>query len=94
MAVYEIDRERPTVEFWTAKDSILASLESLYDTTEQTIKERTRRLGSTIDEPSFETRDTALNQQRRDQAAMKSQLADLAAVLCLNMEDKIRLHSQ
>jgi len=72
----------------------MQAMEKLYDITERTIKDRTRMLGSTIDEASADERDQALTQQRRDQSVLKTQLSDLAAAMCLNMEDKIRLHSQ
>jgi nuclear pore complex protein Nup133 len=72
----------------------MQAMEKLYDITERTIKDRTKMLGSTIDEVAADTRDKALTQQRRDQSVLKTQLSDLAAALCLNMEDKIRLHSQ
>nr|XP_019048984.1 hypothetical protein I302_02764 [Kwoniella bestiolae CBS 10118]OCF27914.1 hypothetical protein I302_02764 [Kwoniella bestiolae CBS 10118] len=85
---YEIDRERPAIEIWTAQESLIEALDFLYSTTDALIKERTRELGSVIDEPPSETAEPALKREQQLQSRMKGQMAILAAALCTNMEDK------
>ena len=91
-AAYEVDRLHPVIDLWTAKDSLLDGLDYLYSTTQQIIKDRTRTLGSVIDETSAgDSRDHELRQQRQKQSVLKGQTAHLAAALCNNMEDKLRV---
>ncbi|WRT63927.1 uncharacterized protein IL334_000854 [Kwoniella shivajii] len=91
---YEIDRERPVVEIWTAQDSLIEALDFLYTTTEALIKERTRDLGSVIDEPPSDVVEAALKREQQQQSRLKGQMAILAAALCTNMEDKCRATSR
>nr|XP_019002973.1 uncharacterized protein I203_04767 [Kwoniella mangroviensis CBS 8507]OCF66434.1 hypothetical protein I203_04767 [Kwoniella mangroviensis CBS 8507] len=91
---YEIDRERPAIEIWTAQESLIESLDFLYTTTEALIKERTRDLGSVIDEPPSDTAEPALRREQHLQSRLKGQMAILAAALCTNMEDKCRTTSR
>jgi nuclear pore complex protein Nup133 len=86
--MYEIDEQRPAAEFWTASDAILDALEELYTTTWHTLLARSRLYGTSIDAAD------RTDQNQKDQTVLKTQLADLAAVICANMEDKIRTHSQ
>ncbi|WWC66609.1 uncharacterized protein I206_100512 [Kwoniella pini CBS 10737] len=91
---YEIDREKPAIEIWTAQDSLLEALDFLYTTTEQLIKERSRDLGSVIDEPPSDTAEPGLKREQQLQSRLKGQMAILAAALCTNMEDKCRATSR
>lgn len=92
VATYEIDREKPAVEVWTAQDSLIDALDFLFSTTERLIKERTRDLGSVIDEQAKEHEHSEQNLKKEQhlQAQLKGQMASLAAALCANMEDKCR----
>lgn len=90
-ALYDVDRRQPTVELWTANDAIIEELDALYDATKQLIKNRTRHLGSVVDEaPTARARNSELGQQQKDQFTLKEQMTHLAAALCENMEDKLR----
>ncbi|WVQ93625.1 hypothetical protein IAU59_000701 [Kwoniella sp. CBS 9459] len=91
---YEIDRERPAIEIWTAQENLIGALDFLFTTTEALIKERTRELGSVIDEPATERSEPALRNEQALQARFKGQMAILAAALCTNMEDKCRATSR
>lgn len=89
--LYDVDRLQPTVELWTASDSIIEELDSLYGATQQLIKDRSRRLGSIVDEaPSSRSRGSDLGHQQKEQFTLKEQMTHLAAALCENMEDKLR----
>ncbi|ORX35321.1 Non-repetitive/WGA-negative nucleoporin C-terminal-domain-containing protein [Kockovaella imperatae] len=89
-AAYEVDMDRPEISLWTAKDSLIDGLDFLYTTTEHLIKDRTRTLGSVIDESSSGDRDSENRPQRQRQALLKDQLTQLAAALCAQMEDRLR----
>ncbi|WVQ78640.1 hypothetical protein IAT38_000727 [Cryptococcus sp. DSM 104549] len=94
---YDIDREMPAVELWTASDALIDSMDYLYSATEQLIRERTRDLGSVIDEAPAPAAlaivggDGGLKKEQVLQATLKRQMASLAAALCANMEDKCRV---
>ena len=90
MTTYEIDRRHPTIESWMAQDSLIDGLDSLYTATDQLISDRTRTLGSAVDETPSDASGGDLRGQQALQARLKQQMADLAAALCINMEDKIR----
>ncbi|ORY21434.1 Non-repetitive/WGA-negative nucleoporin C-terminal-domain-containing protein, partial [Naematelia encephala] len=92
--VYEVDRLRPTVELWTAQNSLIDALERLYNVTEQLIKERSRTYGSSIDAKMPSVGEDQLAKQQRAQVVLKNQMTELAAALCTNMEDKCRTTSQ
>ena len=87
--MYEIDRQHPTEEPWTAQDPLIDALDFLYATTEQLITDRTRALGSVIDEAPSES-NAGLRAEQSRQAVLKRQMTELAAALCINMEDKCR----
>ncbi|OWZ65412.1 hypothetical protein AYX14_06233 [Cryptococcus neoformans] len=97
--LYAIDREKPAIEMWTASDNLIDSLDHLYTLTEALIKERTRELGSVIDETPvaggptgrIETGKEELRKEQVVQAMLKRQMGWLAAALCTNMEDKCRV---
>lgn len=97
--LYAIDREKPAIEMWTASDSLIDSLDHLYTLTEALIKERTRELGSVIDEAHVAGGPTSrieagreeLRKEQVVQATLKRQMGWLAAALCTNMEDKCRV---
>ena len=89
---YEIDREHPTMEYWTAKDTIIDALEFLYNQTLQAIRDRTREFGTVIDASAGDVRDPTLKQEQVTQATLKTQMTQIAAALCVNMEDKLRTH--
>lgn len=77
----------------------MSPLEDLYSITETLIAERTRDLGSAIDSiPSaIEAQGQGqgeIKSQRSVQNILKNQLAELAAALCNNMEDKLRTTSR
>ncbi|WWC86014.1 uncharacterized protein L201_000885 [Kwoniella dendrophila CBS 6074] len=91
---YEIDREKPAIEIWTAQDPLVEALDFLYNTTEGLIKERTRDLGSVIDEPYSESSEPNLKKEQQLQSRLKGQMTILAAALCTNMEDKCRATSR
>lgn len=93
-SLYDVDEERPTSEVWTASEKCLDALEYLYQATESNVLERTRILGSAIDDMSAQSRDAAMTRHRQEQNMLKTQLSDIAAVWCTNMEDKIRSQSQ
>ena len=65
--VYEIDEQKPAAEFWTASDSILEALEQLYTVTEHNLRDRTRLLGTAIDEVVTDAGTSALSKQKKDQ---------------------------
>ncbi|KAK4686173.1 hypothetical protein P7C73_g3957, partial [Tremellales sp. Uapishka_1] len=90
MKTYEENRERPSIELWTAQNSFIEALDYLYSTTEKLIKERTRTLGSVIDEVATATGDPNLTKDQKVQFVLKQQMTDIAASLCTNMEDKMR----
>ena len=73
-----------------AEDSLIDALESLYTITQRLVAERTRTIGSVVDETPSGSSNRDLYAQQSLQARLKQQVADLAAVLCTNMEDKIR----
>ncbi|KIR25774.1 nuclear pore complex protein Nup133 [Cryptococcus deuterogattii LA55] len=97
--LYAIDREKPAIEMWTASDNLIDSLDHLYTLTEALIKERTRELGSVIDEAPviggptgrIEAGKEELRKEQVVQAMLKRQMGWLAAALCTNMEDKCRV---
>lgn len=93
-AIYEVDRLHPAIEIWTAQTSLLDALEVLYGETEQLIKDRTRDIGSVVDESPVQGSGTGDRQsQQQIQASLKNQMAHIAAALCMNMEDKLRTAS-
>ncbi|KAK8861724.1 hypothetical protein IAR55_002547 [Kwoniella newhampshirensis] len=92
--LYEVNRDKPAIELWTAGDDFIDALDFLYSTTEKLIRERTRDLGSVIDEPHSSTGDPHLRHEQDVQSQLKSQMAYLAAALCTNMEDKCRATSR
>lgn len=92
--LYGIDRLKPTTEAWTASDSMIDALEYLYNLTENTIKQRTSKLGSIVDEASADTpRAGTMQKEQLRQRELKIRLTELAAALCTNMEDKCRTQS-
>jgi nuclear pore complex protein Nup133 len=94
-SIYQVDRLHPMTELWTASDGIIGNLDSLYGATQRLIKDRTRSYGSAVDEaPPAHPTPAALASgsvaAQKDQAVLKHQMAQLAAALCENMEDKLR----
>jgi nuclear pore complex protein Nup133 len=94
LGLYATDRENPATELWTAATGLLDALESLYNTTVRLIAERTRDLGSAVDQAPSDTDVPQLRAQRATQQLLKDQLTELAAALCTNMEDKLRATSR
>jgi nuclear pore complex protein Nup133 len=90
---YEIDRLHPAHELWTAQDELLEAIEYLYTATQNLIRDRTRDLGSVIDESPQNTRDPKMREEQSRQALLKDQMSTLAAAICVNMEDKIRVQA-
>jgi nuclear pore complex protein Nup133 len=73
----------------------MTPLEHLYSLTESLIGDRTRELGSVIDSPLTASETNAgVKSERIIQNTLKNQLAELAAALCNNMEDKLRVTSR
>jgi hypothetical protein len=74
------------------------ALEHLYSSTETLIADRTRELGSAIDAPASALDGPGsagdMKSHRAVQNVLKNQLAELAAALCNNMEDKLRATSR
>lgn len=91
--MYEIDRERPADELWTSQESFLHAMEYLFSATERLIQERTRDLGSVIDERPVEGGDDRLLREQMKQERLKDQMTYLGASLCSNMEDRVRYAS-
>lgn len=91
--MYEIDRERPADELWTSQDSFLQAMEYLFSATERLIQERTRDLGSVIDERPVQGGDDRLLREQMKQERLKDQMTYLGASLCSNMEDRVRYAS-
>jgi nuclear pore complex protein Nup133 len=58
------------------------------------IRDRTRDFGSVIDEPPSQAASPELRRKQVDQSTLKTQMTDLAAALCSNMEDKMRAASR
>lgn len=92
-AIYEIDREHPAVELWTSQDSFLTAMEYLFTATESLIQDRTRDLGSVIDERPTEGGDDRLHHEQVKQERLKDQMTYIGASLCSNMEDRVRFAS-
>ncbi|KAL1411896.1 hypothetical protein Q8F55_002882 [Vanrija albida] len=91
--IYQVDRTHPAVALWTASDTIINDVEALYIATEKLIKQRTRTLGSVVDEAAPTTGAAANTEQavqQRNQDLLKQQMTSLAAALCDNTEDKLR----
>lgn len=94
LALYEIDREKPFLPLWTARLSLIDALESLYGSTERLIRDRTRDFGSVVDEAPSASSNAELRDQQVKQNLLKNQMEDLAAALCINMEDRLRVASR
>jgi hypothetical protein len=78
------------VEPWKSRTQLLEALEYLYFNTERLIHARTREFGSSVDETPLEGQSGQLAEAQRVQTMLKSQLCDLAAVLCSSVEDRLR----
>lgn len=91
--LYEIDRLRPAIELWTSQDSFLSTMEYLFSATEQLIQDRTRDLGSVIDERPTEGGVDRLHREQVKQERLKDQMTYIGASLCSNMEDRVRFAS-
>jgi nuclear pore complex protein Nup133 len=92
-SLYEIDRERPATELWTSQDSFLLTMEYLFFATGQLIQDRTRDLGTVIDEKPTEGGDDRLHREQVKQERLKDQMTNIGASLCINMEDRVRFAS-
>lgn len=62
--------------------------------TEQLIADRTRDLGSAIDTAPTPSDTPDMKAQRQMQYLLKNQMAEIAAAVCANMEDKLRATSR
>lgn len=69
-------------------------MESLYTATEGLIGERTRRLGTVIDERPVSGANDRLYTEQVKQDRLKDQMTYFAASLCSNMEDRVRFASR
>jgi nuclear pore complex protein Nup133 len=92
--IYQIERKQPAIELWTSQDSLLNNVEALFAATERLIQDRTRELGSVIDERPVEGTDESLYQEQVRQDRLKDQMMYLGASLCSNMEDRVRFASR
>jgi nuclear pore complex protein Nup133 len=90
IATYEINRQEPAMEPWTAQDSIIAALDYLYGTTDKLVRDRSRELGSVIDEAPSEITEGRWRAEQQVQFLLKKQMTVLAAALCTNMDEKVR----
>jgi nuclear pore complex protein Nup133 len=68
-------------------------MEYLFFATEQLIQDRTRDLGSVIDERPTEGGDDRLHREQVKQERLKDQMTYIGASLCINMEDRVRFAS-
>ena len=68
-------------------------MEYLFSATEQLIQDRTRDLGSVIDERPTEGGDDRLHREQVKQERLKDQMTNIGASLCINMEDRVRFAS-
>lgn len=68
-------------------------MEYLFSATEQLIQDRTRDLGSVIDERPIEGGDDRLHREQVKQERLKDQMTYIGASLCSNMEDRVRFAS-
>jgi nuclear pore complex protein Nup133 len=66
-------------------------MEYLFSATEQLIQDRTRDLGSVIDERPTEGGDDRLHREQVKQERLKDQMTYIGASLCINMEDRVLL---
>ncbi|GMK59789.1 hypothetical protein CspeluHIS016_0900060 [Cutaneotrichosporon spelunceum] len=90
MDLYAIDVNRVMVDLWTASDSLLNDMDSLYGLTHKVIQDRTRRIGTIVDEESGNaTGSIALKQ--KEQVELKAQMTILADGLCENVADKLHV---
>ena len=92
--IYRIERKQPAIELWTSQDSLLDNVEALFTSTERLIQDRTRELGSVIDERPVEGTEERLYQEQVKQDRLKDQMMYLGASLCSNMEDRVRFASR
>lgn len=92
--IYNIERKQPAIELWTSQDSLLNSVETLFTATERLIQDRTRELGSVIDDHPVEGTEQRLFTEQVKQDRLKDQMMNLGASLCINMEDRVRLASR
>lgn len=92
--IYRIERKQPAIELWTSQDSLLNSVETLFTATERLIQDRSRELGSVIDERPNEGNDERLYREQVKQDRLKDQMMYLGASLCSNMEDRVRYASR
>ncbi|CAK9785321.1 unnamed protein product [Cutaneotrichosporon oleaginosum] len=88
MELYAIDASRATVDLWTASDSLLNDMDSLYGFTRKAIQDRTRRIGTIVDEESGSSTGSIALQQK-EQAELKTQMTTLAEGLCENVVDRL-----
>ncbi len=88
MDLYAIDPNRAVVDLWTASDSLLNDMDSLYSLTRKVIQDRTRRIGTIVDEQSSNATGTIALQQK-EQTELKAQMGTLAEGLCENVADKL-----
>lgn len=68
-------------------------MEYLFTATERLIQDRTRDLGSVIDERPVADGDERLLREQTKQERLKDQMTYLGASLCSNMEDRVRYAS-
>lgn len=68
-------------------------MEYLFSATEQLVPDRTRDLGSVIDEKATEGGDDRLHREQVKQERLKDQMTNIGASICINMEDRVRFAS-
>lgn len=90
MDLYAIDPNRATVDLWTAADPLLNDMDALYDATYKVIQDRTRRIGTIVDEDSG-TATGSMALKQKEQAELKAQMTTLAEGLCENVADKLHV---
>lgn len=85
-----MQEDKVTVDRWTASDTLLRDMDALYASTRSAITDRTRRIGTIVDEVSSNAL-ASLSQQQKEQAELKAQMTILAEGLCENIVDKLQV---
>lgn len=91
-SLYAIKVDKVTVDLWTASDTLLSDMDSLYAYTKKVIADRTRRIGTIVDEVSAGANASSdIGLQQKEQAELKAQMSVLAEGLCENLADKLQV---
>lgn len=83
--------EKVTNDLWTAADTLLSDMDSLFALTRKVIQDRTRRIGTIVDEVSMNSSTSEIGIQQREQGELKEQMTTMAEGLCMNVADKLQV---